>query len=458
MARVSKRKVREETPEKDVAPDSPPPAKRSAPAGKVKAGVVDWHEEGSLIIGEFTPTTTTTTTTIVTAAVASSSKTAAAAVITKKTTTKKKGPASSDKSIKIASFDLDSNLIETKSGKVFAKDFTDWKWWNTCVPAKLREAHADGFQIVLFTNQNGFKLLSSKKGDTKNLDKYKEWKKKVNAIVEELNLPVKIYAASESDNYRKPRTGMFDHYLSELGDQADLLDIENSVYVGDAAGRKGDFSPGDRKFAENVGIPFLTPEEYFLSEKGRPYELDLEPSTFAISDAKPDFEKKHKLELVVLTGFPASGKSTFCKEFIEPLGYKRVNQDILKTRDKCVKVAEGYLKEGHCVVIDNANPGRDARQIWKAVADKFKGVAFRSIYLATPEGLCKHNEGVRAYAAVSSMNPEGRTGLPGIAFSAYKSKFQEPDVSEGFVDVMKVEFAFRGTQAEHDVWKKHWAA
>ena len=37
-------------------------------------------------------------------------------------------------------------------------------------------------------------------------------------------------------------------------------DKKASVFVGDAAGRPGDHAVTDRQWAENVGIPFLTPE------------------------------------------------------------------------------------------------------------------------------------------------------------------------------------------------------
>ena len=41
------------------------------------------------------------------------------------------------------------------------------------------------------------------------------------------------------------------------------VNYDESFYVGDAAGRKKDFSDSDLKFAENIGITFYTPEEYF---------------------------------------------------------------------------------------------------------------------------------------------------------------------------------------------------
>ena len=38
------------------------------------------------------------------------------------------------------------------------------------------------------------------------------------------------------------------------------IDKQSSFFVGDAAGRKDDFSGTDRKWALNVDIPFRTPE------------------------------------------------------------------------------------------------------------------------------------------------------------------------------------------------------
>ena len=38
------------------------------------------------------------------------------------------------------------------------------------------------------------------------------------------------------------------------------VDKENSFFVGDAAGRAGDFASTDRKLAVNIGLPFYTPE------------------------------------------------------------------------------------------------------------------------------------------------------------------------------------------------------
>jgi bifunctional polynucleotide phosphatase/kinase len=43
------------------------------------------------------------------------------------------------------------------------------------------------------------------------------------------------------------------------------------------------------------------------------------------------YTKKNECEVVVLCGCPGAGKSSFYWQQLEPLGYERINQDILKT-------------------------------------------------------------------------------------------------------------------------------
>lgn len=50
------------------------------------------------------------------------------------------------------------------------------------------------------------------------------------------------------------------------------------------------------------------------------------------------------------------GKSTFARKYFVPAGYVHVNQDTLKTKDKCLKVAREAVESGKSVVIDNTNP------------------------------------------------------------------------------------------------------
>lgn len=56
-------------------------------------------------------------------------------------------------------------------------------------------------------------------------------------------------------------------------------------------------------------------------------------------------------EVVLFIGYPCLGKSSFFRGHFEPAGYTHINQDILKTRDKCVKALQEALKAGQSCVI-----------------------------------------------------------------------------------------------------------
>lgn len=211
------------------------------------------------------------------------------------------------------------------------------------------------------SNQAGIALKANTKASSALKARCTAFKTKATSVLAQLNLPVSIYAATEKDIYRKPRTGMW----TELLDDNDLsapgsVDLENSFFVGDAGGRPAatgvskDFSCSDRDFADNIGIRFLTPEEFFLKQKPREFKRVFDPRSFVGKAENEDdvvFEKKNPQDMVLFVGSPGSGKSTFYRKHLQPLDYVRINQDTLKTRDKCFKVAEENLSEGKSVVI-----------------------------------------------------------------------------------------------------------
>ncbi|KAL1612424.1 DNA kinase/phosphatase Pnk1 [Paraconiothyrium brasiliense] len=197
-----------------------------------------------------------------------------------------------------------------------------------------------------------------------------DFKAKVSTVFTQLELPISVYAATSHDRYRKPRVGMWVELLEDHDlERAGTVDLDNSFFVGDAAGRRAsgsrtkDFSCGDRNFAANVGIHFHTPEEYFLEEDPSPFIREFDPTVVlqeaaAIStDATSEpFSKAVSLEIVLFCGSPGAGKSSFYWRHLQPLGYARVNQDILKTREKCIKAAEELIGEGTSVVIGKRIP------------------------------------------------------------------------------------------------------
>ncbi|OAL70642.1 polynucleotide kinase 3'-phosphatase [Trichophyton violaceum] len=385
--------------------------------------------------------------------------------------------------IKIAAFDFDHTLIMPKSNSRFSRSASDWKWWDASVPSKLKQLAADGYTLVIVSNQKAVSLKPDGKAKTGNSDSksLSVLKEKITTMLDTLDLdvPVSIYAATQYDEYRKPRMGMWREMVKDLGlDMSDdvddqeasrpikTLDLESSIFVGDAAGRKGDHSCCDRNFAANVGIQFKTPEEFFRDEPPAPVEVDVfdpknymgmdTPSTDGLDKISSPFTKQSDTELVLLCGSPGSGKSTFYWKHLQPLGYERVNQDILKTRQKCLKVANENLLTGKSVAVDNTNANKSTRAEWISLA-KSHSLPIRCIYLSTPISVCKHNDAVRAANLnQESLNPESRTKLPGMAFSEYARRFEEPDVSEGFKDVFSVVFQFDGDKEAREIWGQHW--
>ena len=95
------------------------------------------------------------------------------------------------------------------------------------------------YTVIIFTNQGGIKL---DKGGAK-LDTFKL---KAATVLANLDVPLTLYAATENDKYRKPRTGMWVEMLDDYDIDIHGLNMEDSILVGDAAGRDGDFSASDR--------------------------------------------------------------------------------------------------------------------------------------------------------------------------------------------------------------------
>ncbi|KAL4911682.1 polynucleotide kinase 3 phosphatase-domain-containing protein [Aspergillus aurantiobrunneus] len=356
---------------------------------------------------------------------------------------------------RVAAFDFDSTLVSTASGSRFPKGGADWKWWDKGVPSKLQQLNADGYHITIISNQKMVSLKKDKKGDaSKSLTNFKN---RVSAVMKELDIPLSVYAATEDDQYRKPRLGMWREFFDDYDIDVTGVDASESIYVGDAAGRPNDHSSVDRGFAANAGLPFKTPEEFFLDASPEPVVESFDPSVYlepnSTDDVSPPFSRTSPLELVIFCGSPGAGKSTFYWDYLKPLDYERVNQDVLKSRPKCIKVAKEHLAARRSVVVDNTNADLDTRSQWVDVAKELN-VPIRCVYFSAPSALCKHNNAVRA--ANTSLNPESRTLLPGIAFSDFLRRFQEPTLSEGFQDIIRVDFRFRGDEDAKQTWKQFW--
>ncbi|KAL7977236.1 hypothetical protein Chor_009185, partial [Crotalus horridus] len=267
-------------------------------------------------------------------------------------------------STKVAGFDLDGTLITTQSGKVFPINPDDWRILYPEVPHKLKQLQSEGYKLVIFTNQLGI---------GRGRLRPEVFKAKVEAVIEQLGVLLQVFVATHSGMYRKPVLGMWDYLCKK-------------VLKEDAAGRpanwapgqkKKDFSCSDRLFALNAGLPFHTPEEYFLGWKQAPFALpDFDPRAVdpkaQLYDPPSACLIPSSSELVVAVGFPAAGKSTFLKRHLVSVGYAYINQDTLGSWKKCVTLCETSLQAGKSVVVDNTNPDLESRSRYTECAKKAK--------------------------------------------------------------------------------------
>ncbi|KAG8233558.1 hypothetical protein J437_LFUL013770 [Ladona fulva] len=327
---------------------------------------------------------------------------------------------------KIAAYDLDGTLITTKSGRVFPKDSNDWQIAYAEVPGKLKTLWENGYKIVIFTNQAGIES-----GRTR----LEDFKTKVERIVKRLGVPIQVYVCIASGGlYRKPAIGMWQILSQKNGGVSLSENSKDHIYVGDAAGRgaggkndsksprgtknkiKKDFSCSDRLFALNLGLQFFTPEEHFLNQAPRPYNLpELNPAAL----------------LVVMVGGPGSGKSYATKNYLK--GYVRACRDELGTREKCEALARSQLLAGLSVVLDSTNPEKSSRARAISLA-RSAGVPVRCFLMSTSKELARHNNKFR------EITDPSHAKVAEMIINSYYAKYEEPSLDEGFDEIVKVEF------------------
>ena len=136
-------------------------------------------------------------------------------------------------------------------------------------------------------------------------------------------------------------------------------------------------------------------------------------------------------EAIIFVGIQASGKSTFYKERLEPLGYAHISMDHLHNRKRERQMLDNAIAAGTPIVIDNTNPTREDRQRY---LPKLKSVGYRTVcyfFQSRIKDCIQRNE-------------ERGMPVPSNAIAATSNKLELPSRQEGFDEVFFVRIGPQG--------------
>lgn len=333
----------------------------------------------------------------------------------------------------VAAFDIDWTLIRSKNKH--AKTADDWKFLYEWVPDTLKELSLTN-TIVCFSNQS---LINKP-------DRLKMIKERFTTFASSLKIPIILYVSLGNTPFRKPDTGMVDLFLQQSGKK--LGDI--TFYVGDAAGRvytktKKDFSDSDYRLAENMGVKFHTPECYFDNEfKGEPTITGFVPKRKSKSEAEkcrfdykfPD-PVKHP-HVIMMMGYPGSGKSTFISQHIDSAVYTVIEFDKIRGKINIPIDDNGKLKKS--IVLDGVHMTDSSRN--KSFSKIPEDANIYCVYLEMSMEEAIHRDRYRTNKMFYSnagpiLSRPILNRISIIAYRTFRKNFVPPTIEEGFTEIIK---------------------
>ena len=187
-------------------------------------------------------------------------------------------------------------------------------------------------------------------------------------------------------------------------------------------------------------IKKISTNEEEVNEENLKQELDMGPkqwgkfrdSIIAFARAYLSGDMSDKRELIILAGLPGSGKSTFAKQ-LEKYDWIRINQDELGSRKRCKKHTVTAFKRYQRVVIDRCNFDTRQRASWIQLAQTHKIHRVRCIWFDVDADECLQRIVRREdHPTIKDEATAQR------AISMMQEAWIDPDMQEGFVDIIKV--------------------
>jgi predicted kinase len=142
------------------------------------------------------------------------------------------------------------------------------------------------------------------------------------------------------------------------------------------------------------------------------------------------------LELVVLVGLQASGKSTFFRERFAAT-HDHVSKDLFpNNRDRSsrqTQLIRAALGAGRSVVVDNTNPTAEERHTPIRLGREFGARIAGYYFESDPHESLQRND-----------QREGKARVPAVAIFATAKKFAPPSPEEGFDELFRVRLVASG--------------
>ena len=336
-------------------------------------------------------------------------------IVRKLLSDKRSNQSSSSDGIKIAAFDVDGTLVNWTIGNgMWPSRLEHYELWSsTSVIDKLRSLYdKDGYHLLLVSNQGGIqKAHTGKKATT--------FKSMVDWIAHVVDRPIQAVVSTRTmkkcptTSYHKPTPKLWNVakqllFSNAIAGAGGNIDLSKSFFVGDSADPDDDQGGVDMKFAQNVGIKFYKPDEYFgpsdqerrqqglLSSGGGggssagDVPVDAIPPPIRALRARAALMGGYYQGpvLLILCGVQGSGKSTFSQRIMgtnttssstndeESYGERpwiHLSQDTINNgkpgkREKVEKEASLALQRGQSVIIDRMHLTPDQRKYFYAVA------------------------------------------------------------------------------------------
>ena len=120
--------------------------------------------------------------------------------------------------------------------------------------------------------------------------------------------------------------------------------------------------------------------------------------------------------MILLVGYPGSGKSHFSRQHSTKSKYSVVNRDALGSWQKCASTVEKALDDGKSVIVDNTNPDCESRSRFLKIATT-RRVPCRCFVMNSSLSHAQHNNKVsRTGFNYRLLSSNSARAIPGVQF------------------------------------------